>query len=86
MIIEATGPPLRTMICRGTEILKMKAALFSKFTDIKNAVYMIHDFNGIVGFEMKRDLTPALGDKIVGKVRSAIITNCAKVISVPIIY
>lgn len=84
--IEATGPPLLTMMWRGTEILKIKAALLSKFTDMKNAVYMAHDFKGMAGFEMNRDLSPAAGDKIVGSVRSAMITNCAKVMRVPISY
>lgn len=46
---------------------------------------MAHDFKGMAGFKMKRDLSPAAGDRIVGNVSSAMMTNCAKVMRVPIV-
>jgi hypothetical protein len=38
MIMDATGPALRTIMCMGTESLYANAALFKRFTDIKKAV------------------------------------------------
>lgn len=45
--MDATGPPERTMMCKGTEILYAKAQLFRRLMVTKNAVYTSHERSGI---------------------------------------
>lgn len=83
MIMDATGPPLRTIMCRGTETLKAKTALLSRFTLMKKEVYINHDFRGIFRSERNKERGPAESEKNEGTVKRNVMINCVKVISAP---
>lgn len=84
MIMDVTGPPLRMMMCSGTEILNRNAELFIRLTVIKNAVNMTHFLMGTVRFLRNNEPGPAEMDTTLGRVRSEVIANWVKVISAPI--
>lgn len=73
--MDATGPPLRSIICKGTDISNAKAQLFKRLTVIKKKVYIIHDFSGIALSFKKNDRGPADRDKKYGRVSTAMTTN-----------
>lgn len=70
-------------MCSGTEILYANAQLLSRFTLTKYAVYTTHDRSGIARWFRNRARGPAEGDRKLGMVKRAQITNWANVIKGP---
>ena len=86
MTMDATGPPDRTMICNGTEILYAKAQLFRRLMVTKYAVYISHNRSGMARGFKNNDRGPADIEKKLGYVNSAVRMNCTNVIKGPIHY
>lgn len=82
--MDATGPPERTMMCNGTEILYAKAQLLRRLIVTKYAVYIIHDRSGMARGFKNNDRGPADIEKKFGDVKSAVKMNCTNVIKGPI--
>ena len=73
--MEATGPPERTMMCNGTEILYAKAQLFRRLIVTKKAVYTSHELSGIARGLRNNDRGPAELEKKLGNVNNAVKIN-----------
>ena len=85
-MMDATGPPDRTMMCNGTEILYAKAQLFRRLIVTKYAVYISHERIGIARGFKNNDRGPADIERKFGDVKSAVRMNCTNVIKGPIYY
>jgi hypothetical protein len=75
MIIDATGPPDRRIMCSGTEIRYANAQLFNRLTVTKNNVYVHQDLRGIARGLRKKARGPADQERKLGIVNSAVVTN-----------
>ena len=73
--MEATGPPERTIMCNGTEILYAKAQLFRRLIVTKNAVYNSHELSGMARGLRNNDRGPADLEKKLGNVNNAVRIN-----------
>lgn len=73
--MDATGPPERTRMCKGTEILYAKAQLFRRLMVTKNAVYTSHERSGITRGLRNSDRGPAESEKKFGDVKRAVSMN-----------
>jgi hypothetical protein len=80
-IMVVTLPPLRKMICTGTDILKPKAKLFNMFTVKNSSTLGIHRVMGTVG--LLRNNGGCWAEKCAGQDSRVVIKNWTNVMSRP---
>ena len=79
--IVITLPPLRNMMCTGTDISYPKAKLFSRLTAKNMTMFGTHRISGtFLGLRKKGG---CLIEKWAGNVKRATMTNCVKVMRRP---